>query len=70
MAVVGGVVVVPGPIVLVTTFSADARSTVEFATDHLVVCAVILAVGVAEVVGYHQLLRGLSLDAPNSSGGT
>ena len=68
-AVVGGVVVVLGLIVLVTTFSADALSTVEFAADYLVVCAVILAVGVAEVVGYHQLLRGLSLDAPNPSVG-
>lgn len=63
-ALAGGLVVVLALVALVTTFTADALTTVDFALDYLAVCVVILMVGVGEVIGYHQLLRGLSLDAP------
>jgi len=63
-ALAGGLVVVLALVALVTTSTADALTTVDVALDHLAVCVVILMVGVGEVIGYHQLLRGLSLDAP------
>ena len=53
--------------VLIETFSADGIRTVEFAIDYLVVSVVILALDALIVIGYHQSLRGVSLDAPGGS---
>jgi membrane-associated phospholipid phosphatase len=46
------------------TLQRDGLHTVEFAAQYVAVAAVILALGIAVVIGYHQLLRGVSLDAP------
>jgi hypothetical protein len=49
---------------LVLSFSEDGLRTVEYAGDYLAVGAVIIALAVTIVVGYHQLLRTVSLDQP------
>jgi hypothetical protein len=46
------------------TLQRDGLHTVEFAGQYVAVAAMILALGIAVVLGYHQLLRGVSLDAP------
>jgi hypothetical protein len=43
---------------------ADGLHTVEFAADYVAVCLGILSLGVATVLGFHGLLRGLTLDPP------
>ena len=65
-AVAGLLVVAFGVFVLVETFTEDGIRTVEFAIDYLAVCVAILAVAALIVIGYHQSLRGASLDSrPN-----
>ena len=54
-------------VALVLTFQEDSLRTVEFAADYLVVCVVILLLASVIVVGYHELLRGISLDPPRAS---
>ena len=49
---------------LVLSFREEGLRTVEYAADHLVVSAVVIAMSVTIVVGYHQLLRTVSLDQP------
>ena len=62
-AAVGGLLVVAmGALILVETFSEDGIRTVEFAIDYLVVAVAILAMAGVIVIGYHQSLRGVSLD--------
>ena len=67
-AAVGGLLVVAmGALVLVETFSEDGIRTVEFAVDYLVVSVAILAIAGVIVIGYHQSLRGVSLDPHQNS---
>lgn len=61
-AVAGLLVVALGVVALVETFTRDGIRTVEFAVDYLAVCVVILAAAALIVIGYHQSLRGASLD--------
>lgn len=64
-AVVLGVLLAAAAVTaLAATFTADSLSTVDFAADYVMVCLVVVVVGLVEVIGYHQSLRGLSLDAP------
>ncbi len=61
-AVAGLLVVALGVFVLVETFTEEGIRTVEFAIDYLAVCVAILALAALIVIGYHQSLRGTSLD--------
>jgi hypothetical protein len=54
-------------IALVLSFTADGLDTVDFSADYIVVCVMILALGSFIVIGYHQILRGVSLDSPRDS---
>jgi membrane-associated phospholipid phosphatase len=49
---------------LVLSFREEGLRTVEYAVDYLAVGAVVIALAVTIVVGYHQLLRTVSLDQP------
>lgn len=61
-AIAGLLVVAMAVFVLVETFSEGALRTVEFAIDYLVVSAAILTSAATIVIGYHNSLRGVSLD--------
>jgi hypothetical protein len=64
---IGLLVVAAAGIALVLSFTADGLDTVEFAADYIVVCVMILALGSFIVIGYDQMLRGVSLDSPRHS---
>ena len=49
---------------LVLSFREEGLRTVEYAADYLAAGAVVIALAVVLVVGYHQLLRTVSLDQP------
>jgi len=66
--IAGALVVVFAIVVLIETFTEDALRTVEFALDYLAVCVAVLAMAAAIVIGYHQSLRGVSLDPRPSDG--
>lgn len=63
-ALAGLVLVGTAALALVRTLQADGLHTVEFAADYVAVCLGILSLGVATVLGFHGLLRGLTLDPP------
>jgi hypothetical protein len=65
-AVVGALIAVAALVVFVSSFQEEGLRTVEYATEYLAVCVVVIALAVVIVVGYHQLLCGVSLDQPVS----
>lgn len=66
-ALVGVSIALAGVAGLVLTFRRDGLRTVEFAADYAIVGGVIIALGVAVVVGASGMLRGISLDPPQRS---
>jgi hypothetical protein len=63
----GLLVVAAAGIALVLSFTADGLDTVDFASDYVVVCVMIVVLGSFIVIGYNQMLRGVSLDSPRHS---
>jgi membrane-associated phospholipid phosphatase len=63
--VVGLLTVCAAGVALWLTLQREGLHTVEFAREYVFVSVVILALGIAVVLGYHELLRGVSLDAPH-----
>ena len=63
----GLLVVAAAGIALVLSFNADGLDTVDFASDYIIVCVMILALGSFIVIGSHEMLRGVSLDSPRQS---
>jgi membrane-associated phospholipid phosphatase len=66
----GLLIAVAAVVVLVLSFQEEGLRTVEFAAEYLAVCLAVIILAVGIVVGYHQLLRGVSLDQPAASGDT
>ncbi|RLE25635.1 MAG: hypothetical protein DRJ50_02545, partial [Actinobacteria bacterium] len=65
-ALLGVLVVLAAAAALVLSFTANGVNTVSFAADYIVVCVLILAFGSLVVIGYHGLLRGVSLGSPHA----
>ncbi|NOX28552.1 MAG: phosphatase PAP2 family protein [Actinobacteria bacterium] len=65
-ALLGLLVVAIAGFTVVSSFTANALHTVDFAPEYVAVCVVILLFGAAVVTGYHELLRGVSLDSSPS----
>ena len=64
-----GIVVVAAAVVALTmSFTADGLDTVDSAGDYIAVSVAILARGATVVIGYHELLRGVSLGTPHVQG--
>lgn len=63
----GLLAVAAAAVALALTFQEDSLRGVEFAADYAFVCVVILLLASAVVVGYHELLRGISLDPPETA---
>lgn len=63
-AAAGAMVAAAGVAALLWSVGEDQLRAVDYGVAYLLVCAVLLCLAVAEVVGYHQMLRGLTLDRP------
>jgi membrane-associated phospholipid phosphatase len=67
---VGAAVVLVGAalVLLVSTFQEQGLDNVRYAAKYVAVCVGVIALAVGIVIGYHQMLRGISLDLPSSTG--
>jgi membrane-associated phospholipid phosphatase len=66
MAVAGALVVVAVGMLFVRTIRRESVRTVDYSMEYVIVCVGLVVVAAAIVVGYHQLLRGVSLDPPRA----
>lgn len=63
----GALIAAAAGVAIWRTTQQDGLRTVEFAWDYVAVCLAILGAGITIILGYHELLRGVSLDAPRYS---
>jgi membrane-associated phospholipid phosphatase len=70
VAVVAAVVLVGAALVLlVATFREQGLENTRYAANYVAVCVAVIALAVGIVIGYHQMLRGISLDLPPAADG-
>ena len=66
VAVVGLIVLASANVALFFTFEDSSLRTIELAADYVAISVVVLVLATVIVLGYHQLLRGVALDAPGA----